>query len=258
MTAPVRGGHVTDRLLDVLKARTGIVCATGAGGKKTTLYRLAAANPDRVALTTSVVMAAVPPQQCDAQVVAPAAELQDLIAAATGRRIFYAQPIDKPGRYGGVPLPLIAAIHAAGGFAATYVKADGARMRLIKAPGEDEPQIPPGTVTLLPLVSARVIGMPFSEKIAHRSERIKAVTGAAIGDIFTPEHVGRLLASPDGALRGAGNADVVPVINMVDDDTILAAAREAARAALALTRRFERVVLARMTAADPIVEVVGA
>ncbi|HLF58295.1 MAG TPA: hypothetical protein VI732_01570 [Alphaproteobacteria bacterium] len=31
---------MTDRLLDVLQARRGMVCAVGAGGKKTTLYRL--------------------------------------------------------------------------------------------------------------------------------------------------------------------------------------------------------------------------
>ena len=32
------------RLLDLLAARTGLVCAVGAGGKKSTLYRLAEAH----------------------------------------------------------------------------------------------------------------------------------------------------------------------------------------------------------------------
>jgi hypothetical protein len=49
----------------------------------------------------------------------------------------------------------------------------------------------------------------------------------------------------------------VPVINMVDDGARLGLARQAAREALALTRRFDRVVLAAMTAAEPIVEVVA-
>ena len=44
---------------------------------------------------------------------------------------------------------------------------------------------------------------------------------------------------------------------MVDDRARLAAARETARQALRRTGRFSRVVLARMTATDPVIEVVG-
>jgi hypothetical protein len=44
---------------------------------------------------------------------------------------------------------------------------------------------------------------------------------------------------------------------MVDDPELLLAAREAARQALAMSRRFERIVLAAMNAAQPLVEVVG-
>jgi uncharacterized protein (UPF0548 family) len=58
-------------------------------------------------------------------------------------------------------------------------------------------------------------------------------------------------------LHRVGEATVVPVINMVDGPEAILAARETARQALALTRRFERVVLAAMTAAKPLVEVVG-
>jgi hypothetical protein len=51
---------------------------------------------------------------------------------------------------------------------------------------------------------------------------------------------------------------VVPIINMVDDAGARDAACAAAREALAMTRRFDRVVLAAMTAADPLIEVVAA
>jgi hypothetical protein len=68
--------------------------------------------------------------------------------------------------------------------------------------------------------------------------------------------VARLLTSEQGALQGAGEATVVPIINMVDDQARLAVAREAARQALGRTGRFTRVVLAKMTATDPVIEVV--
>lgn len=75
-------------------------------------------------------------------------------------------------------------------------------------------------------------------------------------------HAGHRPASHGGnrapaALRGTGTAHVVPVINMVDDSNLKAAAGDAARQALSLTNRFERVVLVRMIADDPIDAVVG-
>jgi probable selenium-dependent hydroxylase accessory protein YqeC len=247
---------VTGRLLDLLHAHSGIVCTTGAGGKKTTLYRLAAAHPGRIALTASVATEPVPPEYRDIEIVAEPGALAAKVANASARRIAYATPSNKPGRFGGVPLDLIESIHASAGFEVTYVKADGARMRLVKAPNDGEPQIPPGTATVIPVVSARVIGKPLTEKIAHRLDLVIAVTGATAGEILTPAHLARLLASPAGALRGIGDAAVVPVINMVDDEETLNAARQAARLALGLTRRFGRIVLARMTADDPVRDVV--
>lgn len=245
-------------LPELFRAESGIICAVGAGGKKSTLYRIAAEHPGRVAITASVTTLPPPAELRDPAVTEPAERLLAAVAAASGRRVFYALPSDKPGRFGGVPPDLIAAIHKAGRFDATFVKADGARMRLIKAPGDDEPEIPPGAATVIPVVSARAIGRPLTERSAHRVERLAAVTGAKAGDELTPAHVARLLASADGALKGVGDANVVPVINMVDDAELLAAARETARAAFALTRRFDRVVLACMTAATPVVDVIEA
>lgn len=249
---------MSDRLLDVCNARSGIVCTTGAGGKKTTLYRLAAAHGGRVALTATVTTLAVPPRYRDIEILAPAAELKARVLGARPlRRIAFAEAIEKAGRQGGIPPELIEDIHREGDFDVTLVKADGARMRLIKAPGTHEPRIPSGTATVIPVVSAHVIGQPLTAAIAHRPELIAAITGAEPGEALRPIHLARLIASSDGALRGTGTAQVVPVINMVDDAGLKAAAHEAARQALSLTARFDRVVLACMTADDPIVAVVG-
>ena len=47
-------GAVKRGLFDVLGAHSGVVCLVGAGGKKTTLYRLAAEHPGRVGVTATV------------------------------------------------------------------------------------------------------------------------------------------------------------------------------------------------------------
>ena len=110
--------------------------------------------------------------------------------------------------------------------------------------------------TVLPLVSARVFGQPLTEQVAHRPERVAAVTGAQPGEALTPQHVARLLTSEEGALQGVGSATVVPIINMVDDQARRAPALAAARQTLARSNRVARVVLANMTATDPVIEVV--
>jgi probable selenium-dependent hydroxylase accessory protein YqeC len=173
------------------------------------------------------------------------------------RLVVYAEPSAKPGRVGGVPPEVVARVHDEGGFEVTLIKADGARMRWIKAPAADEPVLPPGAATVLPLVSAKIFGQPLTEAVAHRLDRVAAVTGAQPGEPVTPEHVARLLTSEQGALQGAGGATVVPIINMVDDKAKHAAARAAAQLAVASCRRLARIVLARMTAPDPVIEVVS-
>jgi probable selenium-dependent hydroxylase accessory protein YqeC len=247
-----------DALLDLLNARSGIVCAVGAGGKKTTLYRLAGLNPGRVGITSTVPIAHFPrtlPAHAviaDADVVAQAV----LEAATRHRRVAFALTEGKKARYGGLPGELISEIHSSARFDCLLVKADGARMRWIKAPDGTEPLIPAGAATVLPIVSARAIGEPLSAEIAHRPTRVEAVTGARVGEIVSTTHVARLLASPDGSLKGAGSAVVVPVINMVDDGSLQAVAERTARQALDLTDRFDRVVLTSSERRDFFVSIV--
>ncbi|MGD9388416.1 MAG: putative selenium-dependent hydroxylase accessory protein YqeC, partial [Gammaproteobacteria bacterium] len=83
-------------------------------------------------------------------------------------------------------------------------------------------------------------------------------TGATPGEPFTPAHAARLLSSPAGLLKGAGEARVVPVINMVDDPEKEALATAAAEAALESTHRFDRVLLLRLNRPEPVVAVIGA
>ncbi len=246
----------------MLAARRGLICVGGAGGKKTTLHRLVeahlAAGTAWIGLTCTVAMAP-PPRWLGEQVIAERAHLMGALdrLGRDKRVVVYAQPPPKPGRIGGVPPEDVARLHHHGRFEVTLIKADGARMRWIKAPARGEPVLPPGVATVLPLVSARVFGQPLSEAVAHRLERVAAVTGARPGEAVTPEHVARLLSSEHGALHGVGTATVVPIINMVDDQTALEAARAAARLALEASGRIARVVLASMIASDPVIEVVS-
>lgn len=231
-------------LIDLLAARKGIVCVVGAGGKKSIIYQLAREHAGRVAVTTSVHMSEFPESLSMERIIDDGAVLRErVLAADTARCVAYAHRSHKQGRTAGVDPATIASIHKEAGFDATFVKADGARMRWIKAPAQGEPLIVPDVATVIPVLSARAIGEPLDERVAHRVERVEAVTGIARGGTLTAEAVGRLLASENGALRGVGDARVAPVINMVDNDRQQELAMAAATAAMAMTSRFDRVVL---------------
>ena len=246
-------------LLDTLEARSGLVCAVGAGGKKTTLYQLAMSHPGSVGVTSTVPMAHFPSTLGAHEVIAEGGLIVDAVieAAATHRLVAFARPDVKKGRSGGLRSETIAQIREAGAFDVILVKGDGARMRWIKAPDEGEPVIPDGTTTVLPIVSAKAIGEPLNEQVAHRLHQVETVTGAGYGETITPEHIARLLADEAGALKGAGDATVVPVINMVDNEELEDRAVEAAERALEMTDRFDRVALTCHLCADRLVAVVS-
>ena len=245
-------------LVDALEAREGIVCAVGAGGKKSVLYQLAREHRGRFALTATVHTTVFPGELGLQSIVDDDAALrQRLRAADPGFSVGYVCPSSKPGRHAGATPETIRTIHDEGGFDATFVKADGARMRWIKAPAPDEPIVVPGADVVIPVVSARALGEPLGERVAHRVDRVAAVTGVAPGEILTPEAVGRLLASEQGALYRAAGSRVAPVINMVDNDDKEELARAAAAAAIAMTSRFDRVVLCCLRRPErPVVAVV--
>ena len=233
----------------------GVICAVGAGGKKTALYLLARELPGRVALTATV---HTPPftRHVDAVLVEDD-PLAGLAAAAHAARVLgIARPSEKHNRWAGLPPDAVDRLAAGGLFDTVVVKADVARFRWIKAPAPDEPVIPSSATLVLVLVSAKAIGRPLDAEVAHHPEAVTRLTGARPGEPIRPEHVAALLAHPEGGLKGVADARVVPILNAVDDDETRERALPAARAALAASERFDRVLLTALNADAPVVDVV--
>ncbi|MFW5911222.1 MAG: selenium cofactor biosynthesis protein YqeC [Halolamina sp.] len=237
---------MTPDLVDALDA-DGLTCFVGAGGKKTTMYALAAEH-DRAVVTATVRIPIFDPH------VERVSITEDPLATLLTARDWPLGLVPEQefeDRYRGYEPATVGEIGRAHD-GPVLVKADGARMRDFKAPGENEPRIPDAADTVVPIASAHVVGEPLSEELVHRPECVAAVADVDVGDEITPETVGRVLASPDGCLRGVpANATVVPLVNKVDDDGDLVAAREIADAVLHHTDRavVPRIVLAQMAGA---------
>ena len=248
---------VTQNLLDIFHAHQGIVCFVGAGGKKTTMYRLACEHQGRIAITATSHIEFFPKKLEATRYIGGEKELLKLVAEDTHSSVIaFAQPSRRRGRRAGISLDLVDSFRISGRFDLLLIKADGARSRLLKCPAVHEPPLPECANTVITVISAKPIGKPLTDKIAHRVERISRVAGLDENENIEPVHIARILASREGALKNTGRAKVIPLINMVDDKEREILAREAARTSLDLTDRFDHVVLGAMRSGNPVIDVI--
>lgn len=237
----------------------GVIAAAGAGGKKTILYALAGQFPGRVGITATVNCPLPPGDFAGEVIVGPEAGLMERLRGRSepGRAVFFATPGKRAELVSGVTPAFLSGLRNRAVFDVLLVKADGARRRLIKAPGKGEPEYPPGTDMVLYLVSAHAFGRKPESGIAHRVDELALAAGLDPDAVVEPEHVARLLSSQEGALKGVEKGTrVIPVINRADTPLRRRQATEAARMALARTDRFDTVLVGCMGERPPVFEVI--
>lgn len=238
-------------IVAALHADEGICCVVGAGGKKTTLYALA--NRLSRAVVTATVR--IPPFESHVAELQVTEQPAQAIATAERWPLGLVASQDGPDRYGGYD-PAVVDAMADGRAAPILVKADGARMRSLKAPGPDEPQLPARAATVIPIASVRVVGEPLTAELVHRVDRVAAITDIDPGDPITPEAVATVLTHEQGGWKGVPpGATVVPLLNKVDTPA-LRDVGESVAAAIHERRSVDQVVLAAMRESAPLVQTV--
>lgn len=239
-------------VVDALEAATGTTCVVGAGGKKTTMATLAG-RIDRAAVTATV---RIPIFDSWVDHVVETDDPVSAVAATHAWPVGVVPERDRPDRYRGYDAATVDDLAASDVAQAVLVKADGARMRLFKAPNEREPQLPTRADTVVPIASAHVVGKALTDDHVHRVDRVARLAGRDPGATLRPVDVGAVLASEAGGLKDVPtDATAVPLINMVDDADLEATAREIA-GAIHERADVPRVVIAEMRADDPLVGVV--
>lgn len=254
---PARSGEPGDdqALLDALEARQGVVCFVGAGGKKSTMYRLALAHPGRVGVTTTVHIPYFPVELGAAEVIEENSALAEAVAvAAAGERLLaFARPSEKRGRWAGVDPDLIEPVRQRAALDVVLVKAAGARSRLINVAAGAQLPLPRQLRTLVRVLSVQAVGQRLSEGIAHRVEHISEATGLEPGQTIGVAHLARLLRTETGT-DSAGYERILQ-LNMVDDQARLREARAVAEQVLEAVSAFRRVVLTRANHPRPLMDV---
>ena len=241
-------------LLEDLGVGSGMTAVAGAGGKKTTIYSQA----DRIerAVVTSTVRIPFFDEHVERVLITP--NPSEAVSDVTAWPVGMVRDREES-RYVGYDPAVVSTLQSSGGLDAVLVKADGARNREFKAPGEDEPRIPQAADRVLVLASMHVVGEPLDENLVHRPERVRALTGRELGEPIRAEDVATVLASEKGGLKNVpDSAEMIPVLNKVDDEAIESTARTVAEEILE-RGPIERVALTRMIAPeDQLVDIVTA
>jgi molybdenum cofactor cytidylyltransferase len=116
------------------------------------------------------------------------------------------------------------------------VEADGARSLSVKAPADHEPVVPALSTMVIVVMGADALVSPL-KSVAHRVDRISALTGLTGRDVLTPQDGASILLHPNGGLKDIPeSARVVMAITKVAPENT-AAAEELAE----ILRRYPRV-----------------
>jgi len=241
--------------------RGEVVSLVGAGGKTTTMFRLAdelASDGWKVITTTTTMIWRE--KRCGHTILeSDAGRLLEKVSPALTEqsRITVASGFDEAqGKLIGIEASIVDALIALPQVDAVIVEADGAKGRSLKAPADHEPLVPLSTSLLVPVAAVDAVGRPLDESTVHRPEIVTRLSGSPPGQTISPELMSIVLLHPQGGLKNAPErARIAPLINKVSAPYIDAARQVAGL--LLDEPRVARVVLSAVADEDPVQEVWG-
>ena len=172
--------HPLHQLLDVGNGE--VIAIIGAGGKHTVMTRL---SQELAGTGRSVILTSTTNLHRNADFAQVATVLvgdrsdwryQLNVALAKHRRVILVQSQIGPNMYQGIGADTIDVVSTIAPRAVVLIKADGARKRLLKAPGTDEPVYPQHVDLCVLILSLAAIGKPLNEKYVHRIDHVRALT----------------------------------------------------------------------------------
>jgi len=248
------------RLTEALDFRRGNMAALiGAGGKTTTMFRLAKELREEgckvLVTTTTKIFKPNKPHVDRLFLVENVAALSEACAAIAPPVVIGAgAAITEEGKLIGLPAAWFDALKAAQQFDAILVEADGAAARVFKVPGESEPVIPTHCQLTIWLMAITALNKPLDAESVHRPEQAMALLNRAGKITMTEDLIVQLVQHPAGCWKGTPAASRrVAVINQADSPQQVDQARSLAQKLLQCG--IERVVITSHTTNEPVKEV---
>jgi len=186
-----------------------LIALTGAGGKTSTMLRLARELSKKgrrpvCSTTTKVWHREV---EKDFSLIMPEgiARLREKINSCLGegKIPFLGKGILESGKISGIDPQLCDSIFAQGLSDILVLEADGARGLPVKAPAVHEPVVPSTTTLLIAIIGLEILGAAFSADLVFRPDLFAGITGITEGDLIDSRVLADLILSPKGSFKGA-------------------------------------------------------
>lgn len=195
------------------------VCITGAGGKTSLMFRLAAeARKEgwKVLVTTTTRILFPAKGQYDSLAfddnLPPLADSRGWIHVL-GRRCPEGDKICSAGE------DLVIRVQA--DFDLLLIEADGAACKPLKGWKADEPVIPDFTTRTIGVVDIQSIGQIVAEKVIHRMKLFTELTGSAAGEPISLAHLGKIITSKRGLFQHSAGKKVLYLNKMESESDLL-------------------------------------
>ena len=204
----VSGKSPETPFLDALGIGRGdAVAIVGSGGKATLMYRLAGEAVDRdYAVITTSTTHLHPPTSTQTRGFYVTDEMPDWPTVVpreleTRRHVTVLGARPRPDKLKGLEADELGTLRAVCAPDLLLMKADGARARLFKAPGDHEPVVPEGTTRGVVVASLKSVGLRLNERQVHRPERVARLSGLRPDAPVTPEVIAQVVSHPEAYRR---------------------------------------------------------
>jgi probable selenium-dependent hydroxylase accessory protein YqeC len=238
-----------------------MVSLIGAGGKTTSLFRLAKELREtggKILVTTTTKMSKPARPHVDRLFLV---EDADALLSATSQIpspaiLGAGYKVDDEGKLLGLPSTWLDRLEQSGQFDSILVEADGAASRLLKVPSEIEPMVPSRCHLTIWVMAIKVLGKPLEPNWVHRVERAIPLLGVVAGTLVTKDLIIRLVQDPLGCLKGIPPASrKVALLNQADSPEEVEAAKDLGRALMRLG--LGRVIITSYLSDQPVKEVIS-
>jgi probable selenium-dependent hydroxylase accessory protein YqeC len=184
---------------------SGLISFVGAGGKTSTMFRLAQEFKSlrkRVLVTTTTNIAFSETSQADRLVIDNSRNISALPRVEPGTIVCLGSiMVGDEEKLKGVDREFVDEIYRQHLFDHIVVEADGSKRRPIKAPAHYEPVIPGETTQVIGVIGLDALGKTITEGYVHRPNLFCSITGKKIGDIIDRKCLADLILSEDGLFK---------------------------------------------------------
>jgi probable selenium-dependent hydroxylase accessory protein YqeC len=190
--------------LDIDLTRNELICFVGAGGKTTSLFRLArelkGCNKS-VLVTTTTAIYYPNDGDCDEVITGIPQDSGTLNSASGGCIVAFGREVTGDNKLLGIDKACISELNHKALFDYILVEADGSRQRSIKAPADHEPVIPQRTTKAVGVIGLDALGKQINGTSVHRPELFCRLTGKAMGAIIDEDVIAGLIRAPQGLFK---------------------------------------------------------